>query len=63
MAGFLRHTPCAGELPAGFGECGQDGIGIGGIDRKGLAAVGVVDQDAVIVAQAGELVELQIAHR
>jgi hypothetical protein len=32
---------------------------IGRVDRSGLAAVGIVQQEAVIVVEAGELVDLE----
>ncbi len=40
-------------------ELGQDRVRVGGVDAAGLPAPFVPDQEAVVVVQAGELVDLE----
>ena len=53
----VPHLPDRPAAPIGFGERGR---GIAGIDDRGLAAVGVVDQPDVIVAQGRDRDDLKL---
>ena len=52
-----------GELPALGLELAFDGGGIGRIDRGGGTAAAVVDQNAVIVVPADEMMHIEMRHR
>ncbi len=49
-----------GQLPAGFLQNRQIGGRVRNIDRDSRAAVGIVNQDAVIVGQAGKLADFNV---
>ena len=40
-------------------DLGQDGVGVGGVDAGDLAGFVVADEEAVVVGQAGELVDFK----
>jgi hypothetical protein len=48
-----------GDLPAFVRRLAQIGIGIGGVDASGFAALGIVEQEAVVVVETGELVDFE----
>ena len=54
MIGVVMRHQNIGEAPAFLGERGIDRAGLGRIDRRRRPGRGVVQQDAVIVFQAGE---------
>ena len=51
------------EFPASGIECSMDGFDFRGIDRRCEAAIGIVDQVAVVIGKAGKLVDFKAAHR
>ena len=57
VAVMMRHQN-VGEPPAGLLQRRLDGGGLGGIDRRRRPVRGVVKQDAVIVLEAREEVDL-----
>ena len=51
------------EFPASGIECSMDGFDFRGIDRRCEAAIGIVDQVAVVIGKARKLVDFKAAHR
>src|SRR5262249_49454598 len=56
---MVRHQD-VGELPAHLGQRSLDRRGLRRIDRRGGAALGVMQQHAVIVLQAGKQMSLRM---
>ena len=50
------------ELPTSGIERSMDGFDFRGIDRGREAAIGIVDQIAVVIGKAGKLVYFKAAH-
>src|SRR5262245_31636663 len=59
MIGMPMGVPDLGQAPAALGAFTQDGGRIGRIDRRGLAARRIMDEETVIVRKAGELMYLE----
>jgi len=59
MIGVPMGVPYLGDGPAFGRRLAQIDLGIGRVDAGGLAAGGIVEQIAIIVIEAGELVNLQ----
>ena len=59
VVGVPVGVPDGGNAPALGVGLAQVGLGVGRIDAHGFAALRVVQQEAVVVAEAGELVDLE----
>jgi hypothetical protein len=52
-----------GQFPAAPAECVEDGLFLRRIDRRGPAALGIMEQDAEIVAASAEKFDFELGHR
>jgi len=55
VIGMMVRDPQIGQRPALRARGGDDGVGVGGVDRRGRARARIMDEDAVIVLEAREL--------
>ena len=62
MVGMMMGIENMCQLPLTTIEFGDDGIGIGRIDGSGETCHGIMQQEAVVITEAGKLCDLKLVH-